>query len=144
MESNKTYKNKGLASAAAKKSLKGAEYEVIEIEGGFKWKTVDKITWGYNEDFNGCVHPGSVESGKYNPTPAEKPVKSIKRHSDMKGATRMVWAIADSMPGASRKEVLAECDKQGIAYYTARTQYQKWFTASKQQDADPRQLELAL
>lgn len=46
--------------------------------------------------------------------------------------TRLVWVIADSMPKASRKEVMEECVRQGVAYGTARTQYQAWFKASQQ------------
>lgn len=46
--------------------------------------------------------------------------------------TRLVWVIADSMPKASRKEVMAECVAQGVAYGTARTQYQAWFKASQE------------
>ena len=41
--------------------------------------------------------------------------------------TKKVWHIADSMPGAKRKEVIEACVLQGIAYGTARTQYQHWF-----------------
>lgn len=44
--------------------------------------------------------------------------------------TRLVWTIADRMSarkgGATRGQVLAECQKKGITYYTARTQYQLW------------------
>ena len=45
--------------------------------------------------------------------------------------TKMVWEIADSMPKASRKEVMEECVRRGIAYGTSRTQYQAWFKASQ-------------
>lgn len=46
--------------------------------------------------------------------------------------TKLVWDIADSMPKASRKDVMAECVRQGVAYGTARTQYQAWFKASQE------------
>ena len=46
--------------------------------------------------------------------------------------TKKVWHIADSMPKASRKEVIEECVRQGIAYGTSRTQYQAWFKASQE------------
>lgn len=51
--------------------------------------------------------------------------------------TKLVWAIADSMPGATRKEVTEECVKQGIAYGTARTQYQHWFKCVNDCKATP-------
>ena len=46
--------------------------------------------------------------------------------------TKMVWDIADSMPKASRKEVMEACVAAGIAYGTSRTQYQAWFKASQE------------
>lgn len=46
--------------------------------------------------------------------------------------TKMVWDIADSMPKASRKEVMEACVNAGIAYGTSRTQYQAWFKASQE------------
>lgn len=45
--------------------------------------------------------------------------------------TKKVWNVADSMPGASRKEVIAACIAQGIAPGTSRTQYQAWFKAMR-------------
>lgn len=47
--------------------------------------------------------------------------------SSIERPTKKVWAIADTMPNASRKEVVAACLAQGIAYFTARTQYQLWY-----------------
>lgn len=55
----------------------------------------------------------------------------IRRHSEIDSPCKRVWAIADSMPGAQRKDVLAACDLEGIAFYTARTQYQSWKHASE-------------
>jgi hypothetical protein len=54
------------------------------------------------------------------------------RFSTCEKPTKKVWHIADSMPKASRKDVMAECVAQGIAYGTARTQYQAWFKASQE------------
>lgn len=54
------------------------------------------------------------------------------RFSTCERPTKKVWDIADAMPKASRKEVMAECVAQGIAYGTARTQYQAWFKASQE------------
>jgi len=51
----------------------------------------------------------------------------VKEVSTFKGATKMVWTIADNMVGASRKDVIEACRRAGIAYGTARTQYQKWY-----------------
>lgn len=54
------------------------------------------------------------------------------RISTCEKPTKKVWHIADSMPKASRKDVMAQCVAQGIAYGTARTQYQAWFKASQE------------
>lgn len=54
------------------------------------------------------------------------------RFSTCEKPTKKVWVIADCMPKASRKDVIAECVRQGIAYGTARTQYQAWFKASQE------------
>lgn len=59
--------------------------------------------------------------------PASKP-----KLSTCEKPTKKVWHIADSMPKASRKEVIEECVRQGIAYGTSRTQYQAWFKASQE------------
>jgi hypothetical protein len=54
-----------------------------------------------------------------------------RRAADAPRPTKRVWAIADSMKGAARKEVIAACVAEGINAGTARTQYQHWFSANK-------------
>ena len=56
----------------------------------------------------------------------------VTRESTVQLPTKQVWHIADSMPGAKRKQVLEACVKSGIAYYTARTQYQLWLQCQKE------------
>jgi hypothetical protein len=51
--------------------------------------------------------------------------------STTEGPTKRVWAIADTMKGAKRKDVVQACVEAGIATGTARTQYQKWLAASR-------------
>lgn len=51
--------------------------------------------------------------------------------------TKKVWDVADSMPGAKRKEVIEACVAAGIAYGTARTQYQHWFKCINDQKTAP-------
>ena len=53
--------------------------------------------------------------------------KAIKRDSDIERPCKQVWHIADEMVGAKRKDIIAACVAAGIAYYTARTQYQQWY-----------------
>lgn len=55
----------------------------------------------------------------------EKP----KDQSSVKKPCLMVWEVAEAMPGAKRKDVIAACVAKGVAFYTARTQYQHWLVA---------------
>lgn len=68
------------------------------------------------------------------------------RISTIDKPTKKVWSIADDMvaaakaaglPVPSRKEVQAQCVRQGIAYGTARTQYQAWFKCINDSKAAP-------
>lgn len=49
--------------------------------------------------------------------------------SEIKRPCKTVWAIADSMKGKTRAEIIAACVAKGIAFYTARTQYQQYKAA---------------
>lgn len=72
---------------------------------------------------------------KAEPKPVNTDLSDINRKSSIEKPTKTVWRIADEMKKANkdvrRKEVIDECVKRGIAYYTARTQYQQWLTANK-------------
>ena len=57
---------------------------------------------------------------------APAPVVKARNASTVESPVKRVWAIADSMPEAKRKDVIAACVEEGIAFFTARTQYQKW------------------
>ena len=63
--------------------------------------------------------------------PTDKPKASsyIAEKSWLEKPTKKVWDICDRMKGQPRKEVIEACRKAGIAYGTARTQYQAWKTA---------------
>jgi len=56
-----------------------------------------------------------------------------KFRSEIESPTKTVWHIADELierkPEISRKAIVQECVKRGIAYYTARTQVQLWRAA---------------
>ena len=62
--------------------------------------------------------------------------QSICHESSIENPCKTVWLIADEMkaskPNAKRREILAECVARGIAYYTARTQYQQWRSIQKE------------
>lgn len=65
--------------------------------------------------------------------PAKAPAKSIphENSSTITNPCKTVWEIAIKMEGKPRKEVVAACVAAGVAYYTARTQFQAWYTANK-------------
>jgi hypothetical protein len=56
----------------------------------------------------------------------------VSNKSTIDHPCKMVWVIADEMIGSKRKDVLAACVKAGVAFYTARTQYQQWLTIRKE------------
>lgn len=47
------------------------------------------------------------------------------------GAVVVCWDIFAASPDMKRKDAIQAAVDAGVAFYTARTQYQKWFTASK-------------
>lgn len=63
----------------------------------------------------------------------------VTNESTAERPCKLVWHIADEMkaanPEVKRKEVLAECVKRGVAFYTARTQYQQWLGVQKEMAA---------
>ena len=69
--------------------------------------------------------------------PAEEaPVAKVRNASTVESPTRRVWAIADELhaanPDVRRKDIMAACEAAGIAFFTARTQIQKWMKAKKE------------
>ena len=88
------------------------------------------------------IKEGTIDSNEdgrffYAPFPKEEELPKIVAKDDIVHKStigspcRVVWDIAESMPDSKRKDVLAECVKQGVAFYTARTQYQKYREALK-------------
>ena len=76
----------------------------------------------------------------YNPQlllPAPKKVKkvteSLPKESTIDSPVKMVWEIADRMWGQRRKDIIEECVRLGIAYNTARTQYQAFYKVKSQE-----------
>lgn len=107
----KTYKVKSSAVRAAKKELgKDAvelvDYNLVPNAGQWSWEKIE----------------------------AKKTTHTPKNKSTIDNPCSVVWNIAEEMKGAKRKEVIHACVLAGVAFYTARTQYQQWRTASKQQE----------
>lgn len=53
--------------------------------------------------------------------------------STVDNPVQLVWNIADRMWGDRRKDIIAECVRQGVAYNTARTQYQAFYKVKSQE-----------
>lgn len=72
------------------------------------------------------------------PKKKQKGSEAWLHRSQVESPTKAVWHIADEMieanPKVTRKEVIAECERRGIAHWTARTQYQTWLTARRESD----------
>jgi hypothetical protein len=68
---------------------------------------------------------------------AKLPDPSLRGKSSVDSPVAKVWTMSDAMVAAvpaenraKRSEVVEACQADGIAYYTARTQFQAWFTAT--------------
>lgn len=79
-----------------------------------------------------------VEEGEAEPQKTEPPARKtayIHGASSMKGVCRLVHETASQMvaenPQVTRKEVIAACMAKGVAFGTARTQYQAWKSSKK-------------
>jgi hypothetical protein len=108
----KTYSAKSSVIRAIKKAGEKVEdYTIAQDEDG-KWYG-EKVT-------------------KIAPRSTAKPNKSA-----IENPCRFVWEKAEEMhkvEGIRRKDVLEACVEAGVAYYTARTQYQQWRSATKAQE----------
>lgn len=64
-------------------------------------------------------HASLVKSGRFAHT------------SKAKSPCQIVWEVASNNRAMRRKDVIDLCMKQGVAFYTARTQYQLWRAAGQ-------------
>ena len=79
---------------------------------------------------------GPVIEGKTEKAPkAKAEPKVIENRSTAEKPCRLVWDLADFMVGARRKDVIAAAVAKGVAFYTARTQYQLWAQIQKEMAA---------
>ena len=141
----KTYSTKSNAKRAAKKAngnLTGIDFDQNK-EGEWYWYKVyacplcggDQAnqTW-FTEDVScechECGKVWSVETRKEIKQSSNGSIPKLNK-SEIERPCDRVWAIADEMKGSRRKNVIAACVAAGIAYYTARTQYQQWKQTKK-------------
>lgn len=149
----KLYTVKSSAHRAAKQAgFEKDQYEVVEVDGKFGYRvkteeelveelrTAEEVEEPVEESIEAEMEQQADEQGaeQLNEEAAqaiEAPAKGkakpeVKHKSDIARPTKAVWHIADEMfaanPQVRRKDVIAECVRRGIAFYTARTQYQQW------------------
>jgi hypothetical protein len=148
------YANKSSATRAAQREV-GGEWEtkaaiLVHEEGGFvivprqaeaptEVKQNLSLAEALEESGETIDELKDNATGKKNPGDGLANKQAMGwRLSTCDKPTKKVWHIADSMPGASRKEVIAACEAAGIGAGTSRTQYQAWFTAMKSSGLNPR------
>jgi hypothetical protein len=61
----------------------------------------------------------------------EEAVKERLRHSIIPNPVSYAWEFFDNNRGMRRKDIIATLVSHGLAFYTARSQYQMWRTAGK-------------
>lgn len=121
----KTYSNKSNAKRAIKALSESAALNVDEFvipSNGAFIVDLDKVSKYEVEARANALARQHARKAKSKAdainTAAAKTIKPCKQ----------VWHIADAMIGSSRKDVVKACVDAGINAFTARTQYQQWFT----------------
>lgn len=64
-------------------------------------------------------------------TPRGEPTRHYTNKSSIEGAVNASHALFSANPDLRRKDAIALAVENGITFYTARTQYQKWYKAQK-------------
>ena len=151
----KSYSTKANANRAAKAAgLEAGTFNVLEIDGRFILEVIKTDLFDEAEaeaEFEALqarqaeLAQEAAEAAAlwldkfvpYNPQlllPAPPvAVKEVLAKSVVENPVQRVWDIAQQMWGQRRKDIIAECVRQGIAYNTARTQYQEYYSLKKKE-----------
>lgn len=146
----KLYTVKSSAHRAAKQAgFEKDQYEIVEVNGQFGFQPIEVAEEPVQEataeveateadiaamekqaDEQLAEQLNEEAAQAIEATAKGKAKPEVKHKSDIERPTKTVWHIADEMvaanPQVRRKDVIAECVRRGIAFYTARTQYQQW------------------
>lgn len=118
----KSYSTKANANRAAKNAgLEKGSFNILEVGGKFIIEATAHTT---GELF---AKVSVAEFVGYNPQMLLKAPATSLIKSKIDNPVKMVWEIADRMWGERRKDIIAKCVEMGIAYNTARTQYQAFY-----------------
>jgi predicted nucleic-acid-binding Zn-ribbon protein len=91
----------------------------------------------HEETIIGCHHCDWGHDYRIESPKPKKLLKTIPREHKSTAAKPCyaTWEIAEKIlaknPAAKRKEIIEACVEAGIAFYTARTQFQIWFSMNK-------------
>lgn len=150
----KTYSTKANAIRAAKAAgWVPGDYEIIEVgdKFGYQLNEAEDTSEGealeaMEQERDEAQNPDAPEvqaeapADEPQPEEAPEPVVKTRNASTIESPTRKVWAIADELraanPDVRRKDIMAACEAAGIAFFTARTQIQKWMKAKKEGAAE--------
>jgi len=77
---------------------------------------------GCNAEWGDEIKPAKGKGRK-------EPTRHYSNRSTVEGAVNVSHEIYNSMPEARRKDAIAAAVEAGVTFYTARTQYQKWYKA---------------
>jgi len=77
----------------------------------------------------GCGHEWGKEVAPATSKGRKEPTRHYSNRSTVEGAVNVSHEIYNSMPDARRKDASAAAVEAGVTFYTARTQYQKWYKA---------------
>lgn len=143
----KTYSSSSNAKRAAKAAGIAPENIVIRTDksGAFYFESLAASKPSKKAGADKPVKPAPAKkTAAVKPEPVvkkteEKEVAPIVRKSSLKNPVQESWEIFDKLRAAAdkageklrRKDAIAVAVKSGIAFYTARTQYQSWKTANK-------------
>jgi hypothetical protein len=120
----KAYSTKANARRAARQQLgeeavEDQDFELMEIGEQYGYRV---LVDGLADNTQGETDEAATGLTDAAPTAVTKP----RTKSTVANPVQLVWALANSMPRAKRKDIIAACVEQGVAFYTARTQYQLW------------------
>lgn len=163
---SKSGAQRALKSHVAKHGGKVEDYNVVESMGKFGFLDKDGNDPVLPEEkpkTKAKQKPKAKAPGKGKAKkPAEKPKakakaakpkakaakqEDIRRASEIENPVQHVWNVCEEMYAADnnvrRRDILARLDGEGVAFYTARTQYQRWYAARKASEQPAKKAEKA-
>jgi hypothetical protein len=119
------------ASQVMADEVDGGDPTDAEIEESNKGEMTDAEEFAKDKEAEVVVT--DLKTKPIDPVKEKKPKAEVSHKSTVERPTQLVHTIANMLyeadPAVTRKEIIAACTEQGIAYYTILTQYQAWKAA---------------